>query len=122
MSASKFEQPARLKIVAAVGAGVSLADAARAADISPETLRGWVRRGRREPSGAYRDFADAIEEARAEAQGRAAEVMDKDELGRVAARAARRGSVQAMKLIWEMLKAEPDEPTDDPFDFAGSDQ
>jgi hypothetical protein len=43
--------------------------------------------------------------------------MDEAELRRVAAAAARRGSVQAMKLVWELLRSDDEHRRDarDPF-------
>jgi hypothetical protein len=91
-------------ITTRVELGVSLADAAVAESARPETVRGWLRRGRRENAGPYADFAAGIDQARSEAESRP-EPMDADELAHVVSEQARKGSVQAMKLRWEMLRA-----------------
>jgi hypothetical protein len=97
--------------------GVSLADAARAQGVPPDTAKSWLRRGRAEQTGPYADFAAATKEAR----DRVAEQtpLDYEELRKVVARAARAGSVQAMRLWWELLRETAEETAaaeeDDPF-------
>lgn len=90
-------------IAARVEHGVSLADAATAEGARLETVRTWLRRGRREEVGPYADFAQAIEEARQTARDRPSP-MDEEELAKVVSQMARSGSVQAAKLRWEMLR------------------
>jgi ketosteroid isomerase-like protein len=60
----------------------------------------------------YAAFVEAMDEARLAARARP-EPMDVDELARVVSDQARAGSVQAMKLRWEMLTHE-DEPDTHP--------
>ena len=91
-------------IAARVEHGVSLPDAATAQGARPETVRTWLRRGRREDSGPYADFAQAVEQARERATSRP-EPMGDDELARRVSEMVRGGSVQAAKLRWEMLRA-----------------
>jgi hypothetical protein len=50
-------------ITARVELGISVRDAALAEGARPETVRGWLRRGRREDAGSYADFAVAVEQA-----------------------------------------------------------
>lgn len=92
-------------IAARVEFGVSLADAAHSEGAAPDTVKGWLRRGRREGTGHYGDFAAAVEKARERAPDRSAP-MDEDELRAVASEAARAGSVRALRLVWKMLRAE----------------
>jgi transposase len=98
----------------AVRAGASFEDAARVAEISHNTAKTWLTRGRKGEK-RYQPFAVAIDAARAEAAERP-EPMDEDELLVVVSEAARRGSVQAMKLRWEMIRdsriATEEEPAD----------
>ena len=68
-------------------------------------MKAWLTRGRREDSGDYAEFAQAVEEARAVAAVRP-EAMDDEELARVVSQMPRACSVQAAKLRWEMLQAE----------------
>jgi transposase len=94
-------------MLAAVAAGLSYVDAARAAGVKPNTAKSWLARGRRESEGPYREFVAAVEQARERAQSRP-EPMDEDELAVVVSEAARAGSVAAMKLRWEQLRVPRD--------------
>ena len=112
MAASKFTAPARAQIVAGVGAGASLPDAAHAAGVHPATLKGWITRGRRGEAG-YAEFAAEVEAAREAAE--AAVPMTREEFRRHLDRAVRAGSVQAMKLwseidLRERKLPEPEQP------------
>ena len=99
---SKFTPEARGALLERTAAGVPLADACRAVGLREATVKGWLTRGRREGSGEYAAFVEALEEARVEVRSRPAP-MDEEELARVVSTAARAGSVQAMKLRWLML-------------------
>lgn len=105
MAASKFTPETRGALLERFAAGVSLADAARTLDLREPTVKGWLTRGRRESTGLYAEFVQAVEIAREEARNRP-EPMDEDELRRVVSETARKGSVQAMKLMWEMILAD----------------
>jgi len=102
---SRFTPEIRGGLIERAAAGVSLRDACRALDVRASTVKGWITRGRREAEGAYADFVGALEEARQEARDRPGP-MTRDELRCEVARSARAGSVQAMKLAWEMLRAD----------------
>jgi hypothetical protein len=101
-SGQKWGPEACAAIIARVEQGVPFKDAARAAGVKYETARSWLGRGRREDSGPYAEFAQAIEQARHSAVTGAS--MDADELAQVVSEMARKGSVQAAKLRWEMLR------------------
>ena len=62
------KQPA---ILEGVRLGMTQAASARAAGVSPHTLKGWIRRGkgldRPDEEGIYADFVDQLETAKAEA-------------------------------------------------------
>jgi hypothetical protein len=103
MSASKFTPEHRQGLLERTAQGVALADACRAEDLRLNTVKSWLHRGRQEDEGPYADFAAGIEQARAAAS--AAAPMDADELAQVVSQMARKGSVQAAKLRWEMLRA-----------------
>jgi transposase len=103
VSVSKFTPENRGALLERFAAGLSLRDAARAADLSQQTVKGWLARGRKESEGEYHDFARAVEEARSSAAARPAP-MDAAELAQVVSKMARAGSVQAAKLRWEMLR------------------
>lgn len=102
MAASKFTPETRGALLERFAAGVSLRDACRAIELREGTVKGWLTRGRREDSGAYAEFAAAVEAAREEAAARP-EPMDADELARAVSQMVRGGSVAAAKLRWEML-------------------
>lgn len=114
---TKFLPETRQAIIGLVGDGLCLKDAARAAGVREKTLKGWLTRGRKEDSGSYREFADAIDVARREVEARE-KPMTRDELKLVVSRAAKNGSVAAQKLYWEMLHrgaSTPPETPSDPF-------
>lgn len=114
MASTKFTPEARAALLERFAAGLTVADAAAAEGLNRFTVRDWIAKGRRESSGPYTEFAAAVDDARREARERV-EPMDHDELLRVVSEAARKGSVQAMKLRWEMICAErADEETAEP--------
>ena len=104
MSTSKFTPEVREGLIERTAAGVSLADACRAAGVREATVKSWLTRGRRERSGEYAEFVSAIEQARAAASSRP-EPMEGGSQAAVVSEMARKGSVQAAKLRWEMLRA-----------------
>ena len=107
--ASKFTPETRERILARLELGVSYRDAAAAAGIRPETARSWLTRGRRQGSGDYHDFAQAVEQARASRDSQPA--MSSEEFREHLEAAVRGGSVQAMKL-WSDIHAAEDTPAD----------
>ncbi len=120
MAATKFLTETRQAIVDLVSDGLCLKDAARVADVREKTLKGWLTRGRKEASGSYREFADAIDVARREAEARE-KPMDRDELKLVVSRAAKNGSVAAQKLYWKILHRGTSSPGTSNDAFAGLD-
>lgn len=103
--AGKFTDDLSAQFVERFRAGVSLEDACRDLEMRPQTVKNWLSRGRKEPDGTYGPFAAAVDEAREQAKAEEPP-MDADELARVVSRAARKGSVAAMKLRDEMLERE----------------
>jgi len=87
-------------------AGASVEDAALHVGCSPRTVERWLAKGRAEPSGAYGEFAAAVDEAR---EARKLDLgtgpLEPDELEKLVWKAARRGNVSAMRLAWQLLKA-----------------
>jgi transposase len=65
---SKFTPDVRQKIVNAVRGGNGRETSARVAGISEATLYGWLDRGRREKSGQFNEFYEAVQKAEAEAE------------------------------------------------------
>jgi hypothetical protein len=115
LSVSKFTPENRGSLIERTAAGVSLPDAARATGIREATVKSWLTKGRRESSGEYAEFAAAIDRARESARSRP-EPMDADELARVVSEMARKGSVTAAKLRWEMLRSTDEEDASEPVD------
>lgn len=101
---AKFTPETRGGLLERTAAGVSMVDACRSLGLREKTVAGWLTRGRGEASGEYAEFARAIDQAREDARSRP-EPMDEDELARVVSEMARKGSVSAAKLRWEMLRA-----------------
>ena len=112
---SKFTPENRGRLVELISAGLTISHAARQIGIRANTVNAWLTRGRREGKGPYSDFAGAVDEARRNALP---EPLTEDEHRRLVSREARKGSVQAQKLYWEMICAdrsaneEPEAPAD----------
>lgn len=113
--ASKFTPEARAKALECFRMGLSVVETAKAIDVSEQTLKGWITRGRKEEAGEYREFVAAVEEAR-ESCKQAEAPLTPDEHLLIVSRAARRGSVTAMKLYWDMLRADDGEEPTPPAD------
>jgi transposase-like protein len=102
----------REPFLAAVRAGASMAEASRVVGVADRTMQNWVKRGGRESGTDFASFAAAVTAAREEI---VSGPMDLAELREVVARAARKGSVQAMKLALELARmdvAEAVKPVD----------
>ena len=113
--ASQFDTVAPL-LCDAIESGATIEDACRAQDVKVATIRTWLSKGRAEPSGRYGDFAAKID------AGRAAQVvpsstdgLTRAEWEELIAKAARAGSVPAMKLWSDTHHDEPDAVPADPF-------
>ncbi len=105
--ASKFTPEIRGALIERFAGGATVEEAARAADLSTKTLKRWLTRGRRE-DGEFAEFTAAVENAREQARNRP-DPMTPEEHRLVVSESARNGSVQAMKLYWEMICADRDE-------------
>lgn len=124
-AAPRFSQDIQDKLVRFAEIGVGIRDAAREIGVAEKTVKRWLLNGKRDPDNPenpYADFYKRIEEARAKFEGDGlTEEMSPEELLRVTSRAARKGSVQAQKLLWEMMgrprfDGSPDEPSGDEGD------
>ena len=74
---TKLTPEVRERIEKAIRAGSYAQVAARSAGISSSTYYRWLERGAEEKRGIYRDFADAVEQAEADAEVHAAAVIRK---------------------------------------------
>jgi transposase-like protein len=102
MSATRFSPQVREEIVELIREGLTIKDAAIEAEIPYRTVRTWISRGRQAEEGPYSDFVEAIEAAQQEF-GERETPMTERELRLALSRAARKGSVQAMKLYWKVI-------------------
>ncbi len=110
VSASRFTELSDL-LIELVSEGLSLTDACREAEVPVDTVRGWLKRGRREESGPYARFAREIDEARAFEPPPGS--LSEDELLEFVVRATKKGSVPAARLWWEILRAKERPPRAD---------
>lgn len=109
----RFTPEVRAALLAHIRTGSTLADACEVTGLSVNTAKTWLRRGRREITGDYADFVAAIDQAR---EAAATAEMTGNEFQAHLAAAVRRGSVQAMKLWWEVNAGDDRGP--DPYGFA----
>jgi transposase-like protein len=95
-------------VLEALVAGVSVADTARQHGIASRTIDRWLARGRRDPESKYGPFAEAVDRARADRElpPPGERPADPAELRLLISKAARKGNVQAMRLLWEVLGSE----------------
>jgi hypothetical protein len=95
-------------VLESVKAGCSIDEAARQAGKPVATVRRWLMEGRKRPDGKHGEFARAVDEARG--QRRQAEralegPLSRDEAELLLAKAARKGSVPALRLWFEQRAA-----------------
>jgi transposase len=109
-------------VIDAIKSGASLDEAARHAGCGDRTVDRWLKKGRLDPRGPYGRFAAQVDGAR-RAQGIVPDAgedevtMTRGELRQVTEKAARNGSVQAMKLMRDFLDEEPEERGPDAVDL-----
>jgi transposase len=72
---TKLTPEVAARIVAAIRAGNYLEPSARSAGIAPATFYRWMRKGKKDSRGMYRDFYEAVERASAEAEVHAVAVI-----------------------------------------------
>jgi transposase-like protein len=101
-------------VLQALEAGAAVADAARQSGVAPRTVERWLSKGRDGTDG-YAEFAAAVDDLRAERELPAPGTMALPELEGVAAKAARSGSVPAMRLCFQIIQRRRKSPGDDPL-------
>jgi hypothetical protein len=109
---SKFTAETRGALLDLMADGLTLKDACREVEIREKTVKDWLTRGRKESEGDYAEFAVAVDATREDAADFEAP-MDEAELKLAVSRAAKKGSVAAQKLLWEMLRAATDDDDED---------
>lgn len=102
---TRFTPENRAAIIARVEIGEPLTAAAAAAGIPLPTVKTWLARGRREQGTDYAEFAARVDAAKPKARQIGEGLLAEDELWAVASAYARRGSVPAMRVVWEILKS-----------------
>jgi IS30 family transposase len=106
--ATQFEQRSA-QVLDAVRAGASIEEAATAANVPGPTVRRWLSRGRKgdEP---YRAWAAEVDSARGERKAAERAMRDGpltvEEASMLLAKAARRGSVPALRLYFDQRAEE----------------
>jgi transposase-like protein len=94
------------KLIASVQAGASIEEAARHAGVPAATVRRWLRDGRK-GRRKYEAFAVAVDGARGERKRAERALKDgpltNEEAAQLLARAARKGSVPALRLWYERV-------------------
>lgn len=92
------------RVTAAIAAGVSVGDAGREVGVSRRTVQRWIARGRDEAAHpALRRLALRVDAARRRQQIGTGVISSLPEIYRVIDRAARAGSVEAMRLVYRRL-------------------
>lgn len=117
---SLFTPEVAKTIVEGIERGLSIPEVCTWSGLSENTVHGWLRRGRKEADTPYARFADDVDQARKQA---ASAVMDEIEFRMHLNKAVRAGSVQAMKLWWEINGQDaPDDDKAEPNPFAFLDE
>ena len=126
---SKFTPQTRAALVAHIRQGGALAQACRESDIGVKTVEGWITRGRRDLAtegilSEYAEFAESVDAARELAD---AEVVTEGDVVKMLERAAKKGSVSAMKILLGRFErqrkaADGEGQSDDPFDDLEGDE
>ncbi len=98
-----------------IGDGASFKDACREMGVQEKTVRNWLARGRKEDDGKYAEFATIFDTAKEEVEQQEGP-LTREEWEVLTSRAARAGSVQALKLYDEYLRR-GGEGEDDEDDF-----
>ena len=102
-----FSPEATGAVIRGVRSGLTIAEAAERAGVAPQLARNWLSRGRREVDTAYSAFAIAVDEAREAAQ---TEELTEEEFHAQLNRSVRAGSVQALRLWWQIHGQDREEP------------
>lgn len=97
-------------VLAALREGVGVRQAAERAGIPERTLRNWLAEGRRQPSGRFAAFADAVDARRVAKLAPVdpdAPLPDRAELLRRLDAQSRNGSTTATAMLLRELPADP---------------
>ena len=64
---TRFTREARLELLEAIRGGLTLVDACETTGLAVDTVKGWLKRGRRESETEYAVFVEAVDRAREDA-------------------------------------------------------
>lgn len=106
---SRFTDDLAADLIDAVADGLTIAEAALRCSVPTNTVKSWLRRGRRENDTPLARFAAEVDEARERVAS--APLTEEEFLGCVA-RSVRAGSVAAMRLWHEIHAEERGRPPD----------
>lgn len=99
----RFTDDVRARFVGLIEAGSPISEAAGRVGVSERTVHTWLARGRREAGTPAAEFAVLVD---AHLQGAADERLSEADVLRLVERAARKGSVAAMKMLLERFEKE----------------
>lgn len=122
MSRTTLFQARSEGVLGAIQAGASIADAARENEVGEPTVKGWLSRGRKDPTTVYGAFAARVDEAftKRKLPSEDDRPADRDELLLLTSRAARAGNVQAMRLLSELIDPDTGDGSDELTRFDGA--
>lgn len=108
-------------VLEGIRAGATVGEAGAGEDVAESTIHGWLKRGRKDPLSKYGKFAGQVDEAFTARTMPAPgdRPADRGELLMMATRAARGGSVTAMRLLAELLEPTDKNKGDSLTDFDG---
>ena len=109
-------------VLAALDGGATVAEAAVLGEIPEDTLRTWIKRGRRAPESRFGEFARTVDAARRLPEyDPTAPLPTREELLARLAEQARAGSVRACEVLLKLIPPESEVPLA-PEPFAETDQ
>lgn len=116
--AERFTSERRERVLTLLEVGRNVEEAAAAVGVNPSTVHRWAARGRAKPAGDAGEFARRFDAFRA---GEADANLSREDLLRLLERSARRGSVQAIRLLLAEFPSGSDgeRASDAPTDMAG---
>lgn len=86
-------------LLGAIRDGLTLSEACSDAGLSENTAKTWLKRGRREDATEYAAFSEAVDRAR---EAAASDAMEEPEFLAYLNAAVRKGSINAMRLWWQV--------------------
>lgn len=114
VAVARFTPERRERLLTLLETGRTIEEAAAGVGISGVTVRAWANRGRAGKSEPAVEFAKRFDAIK---QGTGEERLSEGDVVRALEQAVRKGSVTAMKILLERLKAEPTQPAEvDEFD------